>query len=138
MSLPDIERVVSDYLRTNAGIVPLGTRIVGKTPDSTAQSWVKVTRITAPQLNGSVPDYLIPFLTQFDCYAGSGGGQPEANQLGDAVREALTAMSGTYSSTVVSCARIVSDGRVEDPDLRDSTGHPRERRVLTAEIYAHI
>jgi len=130
--IPDGERLVSRYLREHAAIDALGARVVGKTPDSTSTSWVRVTQLDAGQ-GPSPSDRLVPFYFQFDCYAGAEGGQPEANTLGRTIRAALTEMSGTYADGTVSGAKINGDGRIPDGDFEPA----RERRVLTATVWAH-
>lgn len=121
---PDIERLVSDYLRTHADITALNTRIVGKTPDSKATSWVRVTKLDAPQVNQ--PDWLRDFLVQFDCYAGSTGGQPEANLLARTVEAVL----GTFPNAGV---QILGGPRGLDTDIEPA----RDRVITSARIWAH-
>lgn len=126
--VPDIERVASDYLRTHADIVALSTRIVGKTPDSKATSWVRVTKLDGPQVNQ--PDHLVEFMVQFDCYAGVTGGQPEVNTLERTVRAVLGTLPGTGGVTGV---QVLGGPRGLDTDLEPA----RDRAILTALIWAH-
>lgn len=121
---PDVEKVVSDYLRTHADIVALNTRIVGKTPDSKSTSWVRVTKLDAPQVNQ--PDWLRAFLVQCDCYAGATGGQPEANLLCRTVEAVLGALPNAG-------VRILGGPRGLDTDLEPA----RDRAITTAHIWLH-
>lgn len=127
----DVERLVSDYLRTHADIIALGTRIVGKTPDSKTTSWVRVTELSAPQVNQ--PDHLVESLMHFDCYAGATGGQPEANNLYRAVRAVLGTLPGTHALGAVTGVRIIGGPRDLDTDIEPA----RDRRILTAYIWSH-
>jgi hypothetical protein len=122
--VPDTERIVSDYLRTHADITALSTRIVGKTPDNKSTSWVRVTELSAPQVNQ--PDHLIEAMIQFDCYAGATGGQPEANTLARTVRAVL----GTLPNAGV---RILGGPRGVDTDLEPA----RDYKILTALVWVH-
>lgn len=131
----DIERLVSDYLRTHADIVALSTRIVGKTPDSKTTSWVRVTEINAPQVNQ--PDYLTEFMVQFDCYAGepgsASGGQPGANALARAVRAVVGTLPGTHALGTVTNVQFLGGPRGVDTDLEPA----RDYKTITALIWAH-
>lgn len=135
--IADLEKITSNYLRTHPTVTPLGTRLVGKTPtqDSggTTGSWVRVTQLDARDQTRGAPDHLIAYLLQFDCYAGSTGGQPEATSLARTVRAALAAMPGTRDTVVVTSVRFTGHIRLPDTDFSPS----RERVVLTAEIRAH-
>lgn len=125
--IPDVEKVVGKYLRDNFGL-----RVVGKTPDNTDDSWVRLTKLGGPQT--SEADHLVPFLVQLDCYAGADGGQPEAVTLGLEVRDALRQI-GSYAHTgaTVSGASVVNDARIPDDDFEPA----RERVILTANVWAH-
>jgi hypothetical protein len=131
--IPDMEKVVSDYLRADPNVQAVASRIVGKTPATTTEPWVRVTQLDAANDPTSRVEHLIAYLMQFDCYAGSEGGQPEANLLGRIVRASLILMPGVHDSVVVSSTRIVSDPRIPDTDFEPA----RERRILTARIHAH-
>jgi hypothetical protein len=135
--IPDIESIVRDYLRADPNVSAITTRVVAKTPKTTAEPWVKVDLSDAPQLVGSVPDHLVPFSLQLDCYAGFTGGKPQANDLVRTVRESLTGLSGVQGGAAISGARITGMPHLPDPDLKDSEDHPRERYILDATVYAH-
>ena len=121
---PDVEKIVSDYLRTHADIVALNTRIVGKTPDNKSTSWVRVTKLDNPQVNQ--PNWLRAFLLQLDCYAGATGGQPEANLLARTVE----AVVWTLPNAGVT---ILGGPRDLDTDLEPA----RDRVITSADIRMH-
>lgn len=121
---PDVEKVVSDYLRIHADIVALNTRIVGKTPDNKSTSWVRVTKLDNPQVNQ--PNWLRAFLLQLDCYAGATGGQPEANLLCRTVEAVLWTLPNAG-------VRILGGPRLLDTDLEPA----RDRVITTAEVWLH-
>lgn len=133
MSVVDMEKIASDYLRTRPAVEALSARVVGKTPSSTVDPWVRVTRLEATNDPSSKVEHLIAYLLQLDCYAGEEGGQPEANSLGRSVRAALVEMPGIVGGAVVTSARIAGDIRLPDGDFEPA----RERVVLTARIHAH-
>lgn len=125
-AIPDIEKVVAYYLRDR-----IATRVVGKTPASVSDAWIKVTLLSAP---GTYPDHLIESLVQFDVYAGATGGQPEANGIAIELRQALGEMAEVaHADAVVTCVTIADQRRVADPDLEPA----RERVVLVARVYLH-
>lgn len=129
----DIEKVLSDFLRTHPDLTGLQTRFVGKTPDSTGTSWVRVTRIDGNQTDPA--DHLTSFLVQLDCYAGKTGGQPEANTVARHVRAAIVALAGSaLDGAVIGATRIVGDLRAPDNEFGTP---PRDRVILTVEIWAH-
>lgn len=130
-TVPDVERLVSDYLRTHADITALNTRIVGKSPESKTTSWVRVTELDSPQVNQ--PDHLVESLMQFDCYAGATGGQPEANTLARTVRAVLGTLPGTHSGGVVSGVRVLGGPRQLDTDLEPA----RDMKIVEALVWAH-
>ena len=128
-AIPDAEKIVSNYLRTE-----VGERVVGKTPSSIADPWIRVTQLDAREPTGSRADHLIQFYLQFDCYAGAEGGQPEATALGRDVRKALVEMKdATHADAVVTGADIRSHARIPDAKFEKT----RERIIITAHIYAH-
>lgn len=130
-TVPDVERLVSDYLRTHADIVALSTRIVGKTPDSKTTSWVRVTELDAPQVNQ--PDHLVESMVQFDIYAGATGGQPEVNTLYKTVRAVLGSLPGTHAQGVVTGVDVQGGPRDLDTDLEPA----RDVRRVVALIWNH-
>jgi len=132
-AIPDIEKISSDYLRSDAGVVALGARVVGKSPGNTDTPWVRVTQLDATSTHRA--DHLVNYLLQFDSYAGKTGGQPEANSLGRAVRKALMQMpDATHTGAVVTGVQIIGHARIPDTSIDEPA---RERVVITAQVWAH-
>lgn len=130
---PYFEKIVSDHLRDHADVSALGARVVGKTPKSVTDPWVRVTQLDAGQTANDRADHLVEGYLQLDCYAGADGGQPEANLLVRTVRGALQELPGIYDEAVVSSCRINGAARIPDTDFEPA----RERFVLTASVHAH-
>jgi hypothetical protein len=138
VTVPDIEKIVSDYLRADPAVSAITTHILAKTPPKTDEPWVKVTMYGAPQLPGSRLDRLVPFALQVDCYAGYTGGKPLANDLARAARAAVKQMEGgIYGGAVISAVSIRDMPHSPDPNLKDDQGNERERYILDATVYAH-
>lgn len=132
--IPYVEKIASDYLRDHPDVEALGARVVGKTPSSTSEPWVRVTQLDAANEPTSRPEHLIDYLIQFDCYAGSDGGQPEANLLTRTVRAALHDMpDADHDDAVVTDVRFTSMARIPDVEFEPA----RERFVLDATVYMH-
>lgn len=131
--IADLEKIAADYLRANAGVHVLTTRVVSKTPDTTSTAWVRTTTLDARDEVMSGLDYLITYLLQFDCYAGATGGKPEASELARTVRSVLKAMPGVRDGVVVS--RVAFTGHIRIPDT--ALEPARERFIVTAQITAH-
>ena len=132
--IPDGEKIVSGYLRTHADIEALDTRIVGKTPSDTSQSWVRLTQLDAGNSPKSSVEHLIAYFFQLDCYAGGDGGQPEASLLARTVRAALAVIGETtFDDAVVSNARFTNMARTPDTTLEPA----RERVILDAVVRMH-
>lgn len=130
---PDIKRIVSDYLRTHASVTAHTSRVVAKPTDSTATPWVRVTRISGTSTHHS--DYFVPWLMQFDCYAGASGGWPEAVDLARGVRKALMEIhESSHSGATITGAEVVGDIELPDPDVDEPA---RARVVITATVWAH-
>lgn len=132
--VPDAEKIVSGYLRTHTSITALGARIVGKTPSSTDEPWVRVTQLDDRALGAHRADSHHEFYLQFDCYAGQSGGQPEASTLSRTVRAALAEIQGATLDAVVAGVDFRSHARIPDTDVDEPA---RERFVLTALVYMH-
>lgn len=138
VTIPDGEKIVGTFLRGHEDVVALGTRIVGETPSSVEDSWVRLTQLDAPSDPRSSVDHLVAFYFQIDCYAShvgiSGSQQREVALLASTVRAVLMAMpSAAHSGAVVSRVRINGDSRQPDTQLEDA----RERRIITATVYMH-
>lgn len=121
------EKTVADHLRADAA-----ARVVARTPENTADSWVRLTMLDAAQTQ-SRPDHLIACLLQCDCYAGVDGGQPEAMTLSWAVRTSLLSLVGAALDVVVTETKIVGHARVPDADFTPD----RERVIVTARVWLH-
>lgn len=132
--VPDAEKIVSDYLRENPAVAAIvGRRVVGKTPSSISEPWVRLTQIDDPSVDGHRSDHLIAFNLQLDCYAGAEGGQPEATNLSRAVREALRVMPSASLDAVVTGVDAHHGFRSPDADYEPA----RERVIRLATVYMH-
>lgn len=130
---PYAEKIISDYLRGVDDLETLGCRVVGKTPDSTSEPWVRVTQLDDRAIGGIRADSHHEFYFQFDCYAGVDGGQPEANLLGRTVRAALVdAPNYSHTAARISGVDIRSHARIPDLAVDEPA---RERMILTASIW---
>ena len=129
--IPDIEKTVTGYLKTE-----LGVKVAGEMSADTKQEQVKVTQIMAPAVGGVDADHFINFHVQLDCYASDNGatGQGEAVTLARNTREAMRAMpESTFSGVVVTAVRFGGMSRIPDADFTP----PRQRYILDCFIYAH-
>lgn len=124
----DSERMVTDFLRNHPDI---DAHILTLPPETTEDSWVMVTQLGASQTD--LPDHLVAFYLQFDCYAGRTGGPKEANDVGRAVRAALRELNGSQTGGVVSGVQIEEDRRLPD----DTFEPARQRRLLSATLWIH-
>lgn len=144
--IPDGEKIIGAYLRTNSDITGFasgsGARVVGKTPDSKAAPWIRLTQIDAYNDANVTPDYLITYFLQLDCYAGDSGGQPEAQQLGRVARAVLAGLDGANQTlgdsiggtAVISRVRFTNMMRLPD----DQGFEPaRERIILDTLVTMH-
>ena len=127
----DIERLVSDYLRTHPDIIALSTRIVGKTPDDKSTSWVRVTELNGPSRD--LAGWHIRSMVQLDCYAGATGGQPEANTLARTVIAVLQTLPGSHTLGTVTGVEVLGGPR----QLDDTFEPARDCKILTATIGNH-
>lgn len=129
---PDGEKVVGRYLRSHASLVALGTRVVGKTPDSTSASWIRCTLLDMRRISRA--QHLFSYMLQLDCYAGATGGQPEANSLALTVQAVLAEMEGAIDGTTVGAAPgLLGFARIPDTDFEPA----RERVTMTVEVFLH-
>lgn len=132
MAVPSAERIVGDYLRTDAGVAAITDRVVGKTPSNVARPWVRVTLIDDPPVDGGVTDRAVAAQLQIDCFAGTDGDQEDADDLRVAVREALQEIAGVRGSAVVTGARC-SSSRVPDATFEPAM----ERYIVAATVWMH-
>lgn len=135
--IPYAQKIVSDYLRSQADVTAITNRIVSKKPDDTETPWVQVRQVDAQNAGRVVVEHLIDFLFQFDCYADEDGGRPQAILLGRTVRAALVAMPGTQGGVTVNGVDITLDTDLADDTLKDSRGGSRDRKILRATIWMH-
>lgn len=123
--IENFEKLLADHLRT------VDLRVTAKTPDDTDSPWVCLTLLNAPQTD--LADHFSGYYCQLDCYAGAGGGQPEAVSVAAAARGAIGAMEGVHDLGVVTGAQIEGFARIPDAEFEPA----RERIIVTATIYAH-
>lgn len=127
--IPDAEKLIGKYLRSETS-----ERVVGKTPDNTDDSWVRLTQLDARTVEGSRSEHLVEAFVQLDCYAGREGGQPEGNALGREIRAVLVDMPNhSHADGVVTGVEIRGHTRIPDADFAPS----RERVILTAAVWMH-
>jgi hypothetical protein len=134
--LLDAKAIVRSYLLEQPSVQSLQARVVGKTPESTAKPWVRITLIDPQNATGiNRIEHLVSYYLQFDCYAGADGGEPEAFELAKAVRSALIEdlPGSVLEEAVVTGAIAVSMHPMPDTDLDDARG----RFILDVEIYMH-
>lgn len=130
--IPDGEKVAGKYLREHDSIEALSARVVGKTPESTATPWIRLTELDAPSVGRHRSDRLIEFYFQLDCYAGKDGGQPEAKLLMRTARAVLGEMpAATHDGVRVTGVDIRGSRRLPDGDFEPA----RERVILTALVW---
>jgi hypothetical protein len=130
----DLEKITGDYLRASSDV---GARVSGQLPKTFVNPWIRVTQIDASNATGNLRvEHLVSYLLQYDCYAGeeADNAQAQASQLGRTTRAALIDMQDqTLEGAVISGVEVRNDARIPDLDFNP----PRERRVLTVEIWAH-
>jgi Protein of unknown function (DUF3168) len=134
--LLDAKAIIRGYLLEQPAIQALEARVVGKTPDTTAKPWVRITLIDPRNATGiNRVEHLVSYYLQFDCYAGAHGGEPEAFELAKAVRAALVEdfPNSILEEAVVTDVEAVSMHPLPDTDLDDA----RARFILDVEIYMH-
>lgn len=131
---PDAEKIISGYLRTAPAMTALSARVVGKTPATTTDPWVRVTQLDDRAVGGHRSDHFHEFYLQFDCYAGHDGGQPEASTLARTVRALLVDAPAASLDAVVNGVDIRSQARIPDSDVDEPA---RERFVITALVWMH-
>lgn len=124
----DSEKILSKYLRDQTG-----ERVVGKTPEKTDDSWVRLTLLDDPAVEGHRSDHLIEAYVQLDCYAGKDGGQPEANELSLAIRAALVDIPNHTLEGATATGATARRRRSPDPEFTPS----RERVIITARVWLH-
>ena len=132
--IPDCEAIIIPYLYNHPDLVALDARVASQLPATFTRPWVKATQLNARNHPSSPAEHLITYSMQFDCYAGSTGGQAEANLLSRTVRAVLHALpQATVSGAVVSRVTFTTHMRLPD----DSFEPARERYVIDAEVTLH-
>lgn len=130
--IPDIQRVVGDFLREN------GYRAVSRPPSNTKTAWILITEIATPQAANSSADEIVTSLVQLDCYAGEDvvgetHGTPEASGLCRAVRALLqTLPDQELDDAQVSAVRVTNQLQQRDTDFKVA----RDRWILDVSITA--
>jgi hypothetical protein len=133
--IPDGKRLVADYLRSHSSITALSARVVGKSPEDRSTPWIRVTQIDAQNAAGSLPEHLISYLLQFDCFVAPTEGHPQARTLAHTVR----AIFSPPNTPLMAGGATVSGVRfVNEAELTDSNTEPATEYVaLTAEAFIH-
>lgn len=126
--IPDAEKVISKHLRDETD-----ERVVGKTPENTDESWVRLTLLDDPAVDGARHEHLIEAFVQLDCYAGREGGQPEANLLSRAIRAGVVDMPNHEHEDVTVTGATARRRRSPDPEFAPA----RERVIVTARVWMH-
>lgn len=132
--IPDAEQILGAYLRDE-----LDCNVAGRTPNSTANKWVKLVQLDATDAPGSGAEHLIDFMLQLDCYAGQEAmddhtGQAEAWLLARTTRALLKAMiAQAFGDVVVTQVTFSGMARIPDKDFEPA----RERVILTASVWMH-
>lgn len=132
--IPDAEAICGAYLREQDSLVALSVNVATQLPRTFTRPWVRVIQLDNPAVNGSRTDHLIEYMLQFDCYAGSEGGSPEASLVTRTVREALRALpQASLDDAVVTGVQFISCPRIPDTDFEPA----RERYALSALVWMH-
>jgi hypothetical protein len=140
-TIPDIEAILGNYLRTHPDIVALGARVGAEVPSSSVNPWVRITQLDAADYTDASLEYFIEYLVQVDSFAGKTAtdakrGQEEAHDVSKAVRAAMKHLEQLDlgpATPVVSCVRFRQHARLPDTSFEP----PRQRYMLEAFIYAH-
>jgi hypothetical protein len=126
--LLNAEAIIGAYLRSLPKVESLEATVGGKTPDSTAKPWVRITLVDPENRTGTRQvEHLVGYYLQLDCYAGAEGGRTEAWALAQAVRQALVeAPNSELDGAVVSDVEPLTMPRSPDPEIQPT----RERYIL--------
>lgn len=131
------EAIVSAYLREEAAVKALQTKVQGQTPEDKylAKPWIRVTLLDPQNVTGTREvEWLMAYYLQLDCYAGETGGQAEAFKLAQAVRNALVALpSVELEGAVATDVEFLSMPRIPDTDFSPA----RERYIADVVVYMH-
>ena len=135
--IPNIENILTNYLRNHASITALNARVVQKPPAKKDTPWIEVQKLDDPDVGAAQVEYLINFMVQFDCYAsanrvsdGLGGGPPEATTLALTTRAVLKALQDTTEGGArFTAVRFLGGLRIADEAL--------DREIVTATFHCH-
>lgn len=130
--LPDVEKLVSVYLRAHTAVTALvAQRVYTVIPNSAdaEEPLVRLTQFNSLDAIPNVPHLDAAFL-QVDAY---GGPKAVASLIGRTVRAALADLPGTHDEGIVTGVRTA--GWAYDPDGDFPTARPRFRFDLT--VWAH-
>lgn len=139
-TIPDAEALIGAHLRDHPDLEALNARVAGHAPaDGATSPWIRLTLLDAQNDAQSIPEHLIDYMLQLDCYASAGAmrdhvGQAEANRVALAARAVLHSMPQEFTGdAVITSARFVSMARIPDEGYEPA----RERVILTATIFLH-
>lgn len=137
--LPDMETLLTGWLRNHADIATLDARVATSTPSKMTRPWIRVTKIDANDDERSLLEQLVAYTFQIDSYSGSNAmavsaGSMTAWRLSATARAVLHAMKGTVANGVtISQVRFTTDRSIPDEAFEPAM----ERYVLVVEIKAH-
>lgn len=126
--IPDGELLTGTYLRANASVLALGTRIVSRIPGNTVGPWAKLTQLDARDVTGTT-ERLVEFMVQLEVYATD---VPTVWTHARTMRAALKAMPGVRTHGVVTAVRFTNMARIPDADFEPA----RERVILDTLVTA--
>lgn len=135
--LPNMEMLLTGWLRNHADIVALDARVATSTPSKMTRPWIRVTKTDATD-NGGL-EHFVTYTFQIDSYAGSlameaSAGTMTAWRLGQTARAVLHALKRTVADGVtISQVRFTTDRSIPDENFEPAM----ERYVLVVEIKAH-
>ena len=126
--IADAEKIIGAYLRTETA-----QRVVGTTPSSIEDPWIRLTLIDDESVDGGVVNHSMANYFQIDCFAGRNGTQATARSLAVQVRNLLAdAHLETLSGGVVSGAETRMS---HQPDTQQEP--QMECYVVTATVWMH-
>jgi hypothetical protein len=135
--IPDAEALLGTLIREHPDVVAIGANASGIVPSTTAKPWVRVTQLDARKVPGERPDYLVDYMVQLDCWAGTDAmdahaGQAEASTLARTVRAVLDEAQGQTldDEAILTYALVTNMARVPDEEFEPA----RERFAITASI----
>jgi len=136
--IPDMEKIVGDYLRADDDVTALGAKVTGRRLGTSTVPWVLVTQLDVRDVGHGL-EHFTDHLLQLDCYAGKTATQNEdgaavATDLGRTCRAVLHAMTRAADLDVtVAAVTFVGMARIPDTDLEPAM----ERVILSVELRVH-